>query len=49
MGLTTKEDRLSIGLTVPELYASQKRDHGRPAGGPAGRPAAHTQIFSVYQ
>ena len=22
---------------------------GRRAGGPAGRPAAHTQIFSVYQ
>ena len=30
MGLPINEDRLSIGLTVPEIYASQKRDHGRP-------------------
>ena len=45
MGLPTEEDRLSIGLTVPEIYASQKRGHGRPAG----RRAAHTHIFSVYQ
>ena len=31
MGVPTKEDRLSIGLSVPEIEASQKRDHGRPA------------------
>ena len=44
MGVPTKEGSLSIGLSVPEIEASQKRDHGRPAD----LPAAHTQDFPLF-